>query len=138
LFSNYCISYTNYITMSSRTKWYQDPDGNDSSTRGIAAWIIFMASCLLISSYIFAFYHPDITIGVIGTSSTAFGVITGCTLAFLYKQKVNETNRDFNISSVTSSMSSTVHDKPSDKVPDKIVEIIHDKVPDKPQDVESN
>ena len=128
--------------MKSRTRLFEDTDGNASSTRVISMWVIFMASCLLISSYIFAFYHVTIAVGIIGTSSTAFSIITGATFMFLYKQKVNETNRDFNVSSLTSSMSSVVHDKVTDIVHDivhdKVPEIIHDKVPDIPQDVESN
>jgi hypothetical protein len=100
--------------MKSRTKLYEDADGNASSTRVISMWVVLMASGLLIASYTFAFYHPTIAVGIIGVSSTAFATITGTTFMFLYKQKVNETNRDFSIHSLTESMSSTVHDKVQD------------------------
>lgn len=74
----------------SRTKIYEDKNGNASSARLIGVSVIGNALLMLWACIVFGFLHPDQFVAVVGTGTGLFTGVTTGTFVYLYNNKKKE------------------------------------------------
>lgn len=74
----------------SKTKIYEDKNGNASSARLIGIFVIGNAVLMLWACIVFGFFHPDQFVAVVGTGTGLFTGVTTGTFVYLYNNKKKE------------------------------------------------
>lgn len=74
----------------SRTKVYEDKNGNASSARLIGLFVIGNAVLMLWACILFGFWHPDSFSAAVGTGVGLFTAVTTATFVYLYSNKKKE------------------------------------------------